>query len=182
MRWDYWRESKQMHHVDPKTAASNCNSQWETESDPDSDKRRWDGFYSSNHCHALLQQFWFVMPIFRKKIKRSFDFSCHFFWLESFCNFEKQFWRELSNNGASYYYWTSGHVAGGRTDRAHISGGTKIRMIWTELMLHLLTVTFYIRHECSKPVSKRLPRPRLDCKVFSLSLHYIKCLNTCMEY
>jgi len=106
MRWDYWRESKQMHHVDPKTAASNCNSQWETESDPDSDKRRWDGFYSSNHCHALLQQFWFVMPIFRKKIKRSFDFSCHFFWLESFCNFEKQFWRELSNNGASYYYWT----------------------------------------------------------------------------
>lgn len=50
-----------------------------------------------------LQQFWFVMPIFRKK--RSFDLSCHFFgW--SFCNFEKQFWRELSNNRASYYYWT----------------------------------------------------------------------------
>jgi hypothetical protein len=26
--------------------------------------------------------------------------------------------RELSNNGASEYYWTSGDVAGGRTDRA----------------------------------------------------------------
>lgn len=60
-------------------------------------------FCSSNHCHALTAVL--ICHADLSKKKRSFDLSCHFFgW--SFCNFEKQFWRELSNNRASYYYWT----------------------------------------------------------------------------